>query len=315
MKKVVLIGGGTGLSAMMEGLKSLKDVELSAIITVADDGGSTGRLREAYHIPAMGDIRHVLSAMGDGNNELFENLMNYRFSGDGDIGGHQLGNLIFLALTDLTGSFTGAIESISKVLKVKGKIIPSTLDNAYLYAWMGDGTLVRGEKNIPDVDNTIEKVFYQNPVKPYAKAIEAIQNADLIIYGTGSLYTSILPNLIIPEIAQAIYDNPCKRVYFCNTMTQPGETDGYSVEDHVKAIENHTFKGAVDVVVYNDKAVPDEILEKYKAQGSLPVKVRDEHHSYKMMPDSLISIDAHEHVRHNPKAVANKVKELVELFV
>lgn len=243
MKNIVVIGGGTGLSSMMMGMKKLKNVNLTAIVTVADDGGSTGRIRDVYHVPAMGDIRHVLSAMSQEENEtLFNDLMNYRFEGDKDIGGHSLGNLIFLALMDTTGSFMGAIQSISKVLNVKGEILPSTLDVVTLYALMQDGTLVRGEKNIPNMDNHIEKIFYQQSITPFPKAIEAIEQADLIIYGIGSLYTSVIPNLIIQEISQVIYENPCPKIYFCNAMSQPGETDGYSLEDHIRALEKHSFK-------------------------------------------------------------------------
>ncbi|MCF0106900.1 MAG: YvcK family protein, partial [Holdemanella sp.] len=257
MKKIVVIGGGTGLSSMLMGMKRIKNVDLTAIVTVADDGGSTGRIRDIYNVPAVGDIRHVLCAMSlDEDEHLFSDLMNYRFEGNEDIGGHNLGNLIFLALMNTTGSFIGAIEAISKVLKVKGKIVPSTLDNITLYAMMEDGTLVRGEKNIPDVCNTVDHVFYQRHVQPYRPAIEAIREADLIIYGIGSLYTSIMPNLIIREISEEIQKKKCPKIYFCNAMSQPGETDGYSVEDHIRAIEKHSFKEAVDMVIVNQSYIP-----------------------------------------------------------
>lgn len=312
-KKIVVIGGGTGLSSMLKGMKKIEDVDISAIVTVADNGGSTGRLRDNYNVPAMGDIRHVLTAMANEEDEtLFSSLMNYRFSGSSDVGGHNLGNLIFLALTDITGSFMGAIDSVRHVLNVKGKIYPSTLDNVTLYAMMSDGTLVCGEESIPKACNHIEKVFYQQRVHPYENAIKEIQEADLIIYGIGSLYTSILPNLIIPEISQAICENPCPKIYFCNAMTQLGETDGYSMEDHIRAIEMHSYKDSVDLVVVNQSYVPQAILDKYKEQNSFPVQIKQEEHSYGIMRRLLIQFDDIGRIRHNPEAVAQCVEEILK---
>lgn len=313
MKNIVVIGGGTGLSSMMMGMKKLKNVNLTAIVTVADDGGSTGRIRDVYHVPAMGDIRHVLSAMSQEENEtLFNDLMNYRFEGDKDIGGHSLGNLIFLALMDTTGSFMGAIQSISKVLNVKGEILPSTLDVVTLYALMQDGTLVRGEKNIPNMDNHIEKIFYQQSITPFPKAIEAIEQADLIIYGIGSLYTSVIPNLIIQEISQVIYENPCPKIYFCNAMSQPGETDGYSLEDHIRALEKHSFKNPVDVAVLNESVLPDFVKKNYEEEGSYPVQMQESEHPYKIITRNLIMLDEKGRIRHNPDAVKAVLEEILE---
>lgn len=313
MKNIVVIGGGTGLSSMMMGMKKLKNVNLTAIVTVADDGGSTGRIRDVYHVPAMGDIRHVLSAMSQEENEtLFNDLMNYRFEGDKDIGGHSLGNLIFLALMDTTGSFMGAIQSISKVLNVKGEILPSTLDVVTLYALMQDGTLVRGEKNIPNMDNHIEKIFYQQSITPFPKAIEAIEQADLIIYGIGSLYTSVIPNLIIQEISQAIYENPCPKIFFCNAMSQPGETDGYSLEDHIRALEKHSFKNPVDVAVLNESVLPDFVKKNYEEEGSYPVQMQESEHPYKIITRNLIMLDEKGRIRHNPDAVKAVLEEILE---
>lgn len=312
MKNVVVIGGGTGLSAMMAGLKDLDDVSLTAIITVADDGGSTGRIRDTYNVPAMGDIRHVMCAMGeDDDDSLFSGLMNYRFSGSEDIGGHQLGNLIFLAMMDITGSFMGAVEAMSRVLKVKGTILPSTLDNATLYALMEDGTLVRGEKNIPNSHNSISRVFYQQNIEAFPRALEAIASADLIIYGIGSLYTSILPNIIIDDVARAVYDNLCPKVYFCNAMTQPGETDGFSLEDHARALEKHTCKNCVDTVVVNCDDYDAEVLERYQKMGSVPVRAEEDSHPYRVLKRHLTLIDEKGRIRHNPAAVREAVQELL----
>lgn len=312
MKNVVVIGGGTGLSAMMNGLKHLDDVSLTAIITVADDGGSTGRIREAYNMPAMGDIRHVLCAMASDDNEtIFPQLMNYRFSGSEDIGGHQLGNLIFLALTDLTGSFMGAVNAISKVLKVNGSILPSTLDNAILYALMKDGTLVRGEKNIPNTNNSIARVFYEDDIKAYDKALEAIRNADLIVYGIGSLYTSILPNVIVKGVRETIAQTSCPKVYFCNAMTQPGETDGFSLEDHVRAIEYHTYKNPIEFAVINSAPIDEKVLERYARQGSAPVLSTEEDHPYRLLKRDLTIIDENGKIRHDSDAIAAAIEDIL----
>lgn len=312
-QKVVLIGGGTGLSAMMMGLKNLDNLELSGIVTVADSGGSTGRLRDLYNIPAMGDIRHVLSAMAmSEDQDLFANLMNFRFDGVSDIGGHNLGNLIFLALTEITGSFVGAIEAISHVLNVKGRIYPSTLDVVTLYAMMADGTLVRGEDSIPKAKNHIDHVFYQQRVQAYRPAIEAIDQADLILYGTGSLYTSIMPNLIIPEMVKHLQANPCPKVYFCNVMSQQGETDGYSVEDHITALEKHAYVGCVDSVVYNQSYMPQSILDAYAKEGSYPIQLARKSHPYETIGHPMVQFDAYGRVRHNPEAVCTMVKQYLE---
>ena len=313
MKKIVVIGGGTGLSSMLKGMKRLEDVDLTAIVTVADDGGSTGRIRDIYNIPAVGDIRHVLCAMADEEDEgFFSDLLNYRFEGSEDVGGHNLGNLIFLAMINTTGSFMGAIESISRVLNVKGNILPSTLDVVTLYAMMKDGTLVRGEKNIPTVCNSIDHVFYQKYVHAYKPAIEAIKNADLIIYGIGSLYTSIMPNLIISDISKAIEKNPCKKIYFCNAMSQPGETDGYTVQDHINAIEKHSFKHPVDLVVVNQSKLPKDVLDMYALQNSYPICIGNESADYAIIQRDLLALDTKGRIRHNPMAVKEVVEELIK---
>ena len=236
----------------------------------------------------------------------------YRFEGSKDIGGHNLGNLIFFAMINTTGSFMGAIESISRVLNVKGNILPSTLDVVTLYAMMKDGTLVRGEKNIPTVYNSIDHVFYQTDVQAYKPAIDAIENADLIIYGIGSLYTSIMPNLIISDISKAIEKNPCKKIYFCNAMSQPGETDGYTVQDHIRAIEKHSFKHPVDLVVVNQSKLPKEVLDMYASQKSYPICIGNEATDYAIIQRDLLALDSKGRIRHNPMAVKQVVEELIK---
>lgn len=311
MKKVVIIGGGTGLSVMLRGMKHIDDIQLSAIVTVADDGGSTGRIRDSYQIPAMGDIRHVMCAMAE-EESIFTELMNYRFDGEGDIAGHNLGNLLLLALSQTTGSFMEAIRTFSRVLKVRGKIIPSTLEIVTLFAIMEDGTIVRGEDNIPKFRNHIDRVFYQRDIKATKESLEAIREADLIIYGIGSLYTSIMPNLIIDEIRNELIANPCRKVYFCNAMSQPGETDHYSLEDHVNAILHHAYADAVDIVVTNNNTFSKEMLDKYSAMGSAPIPIREQRHPYLVLQRDLMDMDD-ALIRHDSQKVKAVVEEILQM--
>ncbi|NBK96865.1 MAG: uridine diphosphate-N-acetylglucosamine-binding protein YvcK [Erysipelotrichia bacterium] len=290
MKNVVVIGGGTGSSVILRGFKLLDDIKLTAVVTVADDGGSTGRLRKQYQIPAMGDIRNVMVAMAE-SESLLGPLMDYRFEGAFDIGGHNLGNLMLTALTQTTGNFMEAIQKLSKVLNVKGSIIPSTTQVVTLIAKMEDGTIVRGESNIPKFQNRIDTVFYQERVTASKEAIKAIQSADYIVYGVGSLYTSIIPNLIIPEIREAILSSKAKKIYFCNAMSQPGETDGYTLEDHVQAILKHSNEKAIDIVVASDDIISDAILKRYEQKGSYPVKIIDENHHFSLYKKELLKFD------------------------
>lgn len=271
MKNVVVIGGGHGLAVIVRGLKQLGNIRLSAVVTVADDGGSTGRLRAQYHIPAMGDIRNVMCAMAE-SESLLSTLMNYRFEGaSNDVGGHNLGNLLLTALTQNCGSFIEAIQSFSKVMNVKGDIIPSSSEVITLYAVMEDGTIVRGESNIPNFNNRISRVFYQSDVQATTQAVAAIHHADIIVYGIGSLYTSVMPNLIIRQLRDELAKSTAKKIYFCNAMTQPGETDGYALEDHVQAILDHTHAQAVDVAVVPNNTIAPTILEKYHEMGASQV--------------------------------------------
>ncbi len=309
-KKVVVIGGGHGQSTILRGIKEIEDIDISAIVTVADDGGSTGRLRRRFHIPAMGDIRNVLISLAE-NESLLSTLMDYRFEvmkedeQDLDVEGHNLGNLILTAMTNSTGSFMDAITTISKVLNVKGTIIPSSLQVITLYAIMEDGTIVQGEANIPNFNNKISKVFYDRKVYATPLAIKAILEADLIIYGIGSLYTSILPNLIIEDIDDALKATKAKKVYFCNIMSQPGETDGYTLEDHVEALNKH---GAfIDKVIMANDVIPKDLLVKYSLEGSTIVKPTYLHHDYDLVFEPLLEFKDN-FIRHDSK----KIKEVVE---
>ena len=311
MKKIVVIGGGHGQSAICRGIKNLEDVDITAVVTVADDGGSTGRLRRRFHIPAMGDIRNVMISLAE-DETLMKELMDYRFEDpDGnamDVGGHNLGNLILTAMTQQRGSFLEAIQTVGQVLNVKGHIVPATEQVITLYALMEDGVIVKGEANIPDINNHISKVFYDEEVKADPDAVAAILNADLIIYGIGSVYTSILPNVIIPEIRDALTQTKARRVYICNAMTQPGETDGYCVEDHVQALLDHGAK--VDAVLVASDELPPEIITRYLDESSTPVNVKYQTHDYEIIERSLLNFD-NKLVRHDPMKVKTAFEEIL----
>ncbi|MDO4197552.1 MAG: uridine diphosphate-N-acetylglucosamine-binding protein YvcK [Erysipelotrichaceae bacterium] len=270
MKNIVVIGGGHGLSTIMKGIRNIEGISFSAIVTVADDGGSTGRLRQRYTIPAMGDIRNVLVSLSECD-PMLQDLMNYRFEGnDGqDISGHSLGNLILTALTNMTGSFSDAINLTGSLLQIKGEIIPSTYEYVTLFARMDDDTIVKGEANIPSRIHDISKVFYRHDVKANPKAVEAIEKADIIIYGIGSLYTSILPNTIIHGINRALRNSKAQKIYFANCMTQSNETYNYDLRKHVEALRNHNTD--VDLVIMHNNKIPDDIILRYSKENSIEV--------------------------------------------
>lgn len=310
-KKIVVIGGGHGQSTILRGIKNIDDLDITAIVTVADDGGSTGRLVRKFHIPAMGDIRNVMVALSE-SETLFSELMDFRFEDpmntEEDVLGHSLGNLILTAMTEQCGSFMKAVSLTSEVLNVKGDIIPATTQIIQLYAKMDDGVIVRGEANIPNVDNHISKVFYQEEVIATPEAVQAILEADVVVYGIGSVYTSILPNVIIPGIKQALHDTNATRVYICNAMSQPGETDGYSVEDHVKALVDH---GAmVDAVVVATEEIPAYVLERYAKMGSTPVFLEQDEHAYEVIEKPLLMFHDGK-VRHNYHKIEKAFEDLM----
>lgn len=308
MKNVTVIGGGHGLSAILSGIRDLEDVKISAIVTVADDGGSTGRLRKRYTIPAMGDIRNVILALSD-SEPLMHDLMNYRFEGEDnmDIAGHSLGNLILTALTNMTGSFDEAIRITSDLMKVKGDIIPSTLQNVTLFARMDDDTIVKGEANIPSLIHNIENVFYEDEVKANQEAIDAIHASDLIVYGIGSLYTSILPNTIIPGINEALKASKAKRVYIANCMTQSNETYNYDLKAHLNAFKKHDTP--VDMALIHCDAIPEMNRMRYQRQNSIEV-IDNGDCDIPVLKRHLLKFD-NGLVRHDPKLIKEALKEIL----
>lgn len=261
-KKVVVLGGGTGASTLIRGLKQFP-IDLSAIISVCDDGKSTGILREEFNIPAVGDIRRVLVALSE-TEPLVMELFNYRFSTTSDLDGHTVGNLLLTAMAEITGNLSDGIEALSKVLNLKGKVIPLTEDNVVLMGEMTDGSIIEGEHNITMAKKKISKVYYKEEATPTKEAINAIKEADLIILSMGSLFTSIIPNLICDDIIKALDESDAKIMYACNMMTQPGETDNFTVSDHVKLLNEYLGKHKVDVVIANSGEIEEELAKKYE---------------------------------------------------
>lgn len=308
MKNVVVIGGGHGLSTILNGIKDINDISISAIVTVADDGGSTGRIRQFYSIPAMGDVRNVLLSLSQ-TDQLMHDLMDYRFEGkiDSDIIGHNLGNLILTALTNMTGSFSKAIEITGEILKIKGNIIPSTLEYVTLFAKMDDDTIVEGEANIPSLIHDISKVFYKKEVEANPKAIEAINNADLIVYGIGSLYTSILPNTIIKGINEALHNSNAKKIYFANCMTQSNETYNYDLKKHLEAFKKHNTD--VDLVIMHNNIIPENILLRYAEQNSIEV-IDNNDSDIEVRKYDLLKFD-NKLVRHDSEKIKKVFEDLI----
>lgn len=268
--KIVALGGGTGLSNLLRGLKD-DSAKITAIVTVADDGGSSGRLRREIGVPPPGDIRNCLAALAD-EEKLLTELFQYRFrAGDGLVG-HSFGNLFLTAMSDIAGDFEQAIAASSKVLAVRGEVLPATLSDVSLWAELADGRRIEGESSITKANGKILKIGC-TPANPPAlpRAVEAILEADFIIIGPGSLYTSVIPNLLVPEIADAIARSEVPRIYVCNIMTQPGETDGYTVADHIRAIDRACGRPLFDAVVVQGKVPSAKALIGYAQDNSYPV--------------------------------------------
>lgn len=261
-KNVVILGGGTGMSTLLRGLKQFP-VNITAIVSVCDDGRSTGKIRSEFNTPALGDIRRVLAALSE-TEPLFEKMLNYRFKTKGSFDGHTVGNLLLVAMSEITGSVSLGIESLGKVLNLKGRVLPLTEEsNNTLVAEMYDGGIVYGEHNITEDVRKIKKVCYKDDTEVCKEALKAIENADLIVLSMGSLYTSIIPNLICNEIKDAIDKSNAEVMYVCNIVTQPGETDNFKVSDHVNALNEYLGDKKVSVVVANSGAISKKMAEKY----------------------------------------------------
>ena len=268
---VVVIGGGTGLSTLLRGLK-LFPMNITAIVTVADDGSSSGRLREEFNTPAVGDLRNVLVALSEVE-PLVEELLQYRFDTYSDLNKHAMGNLLLTAMYNITGSLTESLEALSKIFNINGRVLPFTEDKAILVAHTTDGEVIEGESKITKAGKHIKSINYKNKVKVTPQVLNAIEEADLIIIGIGSLYTSIIPNLLSREMRKALKEAKAKKMYICNIMSEHGETDGFNVSDCIKQINKYAGKDFIEVVLANNKKVPDNILELYKEEQSEQIMI------------------------------------------
>lgn len=308
--KIVVVGGGTGLSALLRGLKQYT-CNLTAIVTVSDDGGSSGKLRDELGIQPPGDVRNCLVALSD-TEDVMDTLFSYRFV-SGALEGHSLGNLLLAGLTDIFGDFQKGIEQVSKVFAIRGKVFPSTLEQIVLIADLEDGTRVSGETAVRVTEGKIDRVYLEpSDCQPLPEALQALEEADLIVLGPGSLYTSVLPNLLVGGLREKIREVKAPCVYVCNVMTEKGETDGYRVSDHLKAILDHCGPDFIDAVLAAKGKINAPLLKRYVAEAAVPV-VNDpkevEQLGAKYYEANLVQVG--DVVRHDPDCLA---KELIRLL-
>lgn len=313
--RIVTIGGGTGLSVLLRGLKKYTS-NLTAIVTVSDDGGGSGTLREDMGMLPPGDIRNCLVALAN-TEPIIESLMQYRFR-DGQLKGQSFGNLFIAALNDICGSFDQAVKEMSNVLAVTGKVLPVTLEDMILFAELEDGTVIKGESQIPIKQQTtnqkIKKIFIKpTHCKAMPEAIEEILNADAIILGPGSLYTSIIPNLLVKDISEAITNSKAIKLYVSNLMTQQGETIGYSLADHLETIYKHAETINIDYAIVNNGIISDYLLEKYSTENASPVKIdynMISEMNIKLIEGDFVSVEK-EYLRHN----YNHLSEIIFMLI
>ncbi len=313
--KIVTVGGGHGLSNLLLGLKEYS-ANITAIVTVADSGGSSGRLRQEFNIVAPGDIRNCLVALADAP-ALMGQLFQFRFSKDSQLQGHNFGNLFLAAMVQLTGGdFEKAVEESSKVLAIRGKVVPATVTNVHLAAEYADGSITEGEAKIPDKNMQIKRVFL-TPADaiPTKEALKAIAEADVIVLGPGSLYTSVIPNLVIPGVAEAMASTAAFKIYVCNVMTQRGETNAYTASDHIKALVEHTNKSIINACVVNNAQVPLDAQGRYKTEDQFPVKDdidKIKEMGYIVAATDLLTVD--DYVRHDSAKLTKALIELIEKY-
>lgn len=313
--KVVAIGGGTGLSVLLRGLKKYTS-NITAIVTVSDDGGGSGLLRTDMGILPPGDIRNCIVSLAN-TEPIMEQLMQYRFK-EGSLKGQSFGNLFIAAMNDICGSFDAAVREVSSVLAVTGKVLPVTLENVVLYAELEDGTVIKGESQIPikqqALNKKIKRVFLKpGNCKPLPVALNELQEADAIILGPGSLYTSIIPNVLVKNIAKAINNSNALKIYVSNIMTQQGETIGYSLSDHIKAINDHGNKLLIDYAIANTGKIPQAFLEKYRTEDASPVVIDYDiiaDMGIKVMGGDYVSIE-NGYLRHNFNELAKQIFRLL----
>lgn len=317
---MVALGGGTGLSTLLSGLKrlvgdddrgGLRLESLAAIVTVSDDGGSSGRLRDELQMLPPGDIRNCMVALSE-DSSLISRLFRYRFPGDGNLGGHSFGNLFLAALTAVTGDFVEAVRLSSEVLASKGHIYPATLNDVRLVAELEDGTEVRGETNITASRPAIRRLRLEpEQCLPLPEALTALRTADVITLGPGSLYTSILPNLLVARVAESIGESDAVKIFVCNLMTQPGETDGYTARRHLEVVKRYAPEIEFDYVVVNNRRVSEGQAEAYAAEGALQIGLTDHLLERELRGEAEVVradlLDEGEKVRHSPEKLARVI--------
>lgn len=310
-KRITVVGGGTGLSTLLRGLKRYT-ANITAVVTVTDDGGSSGRLRTELGVLPPGDIRNCLVALADAEPTMTA-LFQYRFEGGGhSLSGHSFGNLLIAAMTNITGDFERAVKEISKVLAIRGRVLPSTLAHVILRAEMEDGACVEGETAIVAHPARIRRMYIKPPdAAALDEAVDAIRQADIVILGPGSLFTSVLPNLLVRGIEEATYRTNALRVYVCNVMTQPGETDGFTASDHVRTIEAHVGRRVFDYVLVNTALPRQDLIDKYHEGGQAFVEPdidRIRAMGYRPVTGNFISES--DVVRHDPLRLAEAILKL-----
>ena len=309
--KIVAIGGGTGLSVLLKGLKRYTS-QITAIVSVGDDGGSSGTIREDMGILPPGDIRNCINALAN-TEPMMQKMMEYRFK-EGNVNGHSLGNLIIAAMTDVYGSFDEAIRHISSFLAVTGQVLPVTLDDMVLFGEFENGEIIKGESKITEYQlesgSKIIRVYIKpDCCEPLQEAIDAMKEADVIIIGPGSLYTSLIPNLLVRDMGRAISESEAIKVYVANIMTQPGETGGYSLEDHIAEIYKHCTDIRLDYALVSSEKIPEDILKRYKSEGAEPIFLNGgvtDIHGVKPLLRNVLRID-NGYVRHDYIALAETI--------
>lgn len=308
-KNIVILGGGTGQSVLLRGLKRFP-FNITAVVSVSDDGKSSGKIRQELNVPAVGDIRSVLISLSE-TEDVVEKMINYRFKSNGDLDGHSLGNLLLAGLTDIYGNLSNAVLQISKILNLKGEVLPLTDDNVVLMGKMSDGSVIEGEHNITLSDKKIEKIYYKVNPKVNKSVIKRIKDADAIILSMGSVYTSIIPHLLCKEIINAIDSSDAKIMYVCNVMTQPGETDGFTASDHINLLNSYLGKRKIDTVITNSKKVSKKTQKIYETleQKDL-VKIDSKNINIEHINKPLIKIE-NDKIRHDNMKLALEIMNIL----
>ena len=308
-KNIVVLGGGTGQSVLLKGLKRFP-FNITAVVSVSDDGKSSGKIRKELNVPAVGDVRSVLISLSE-TEDIVEKMINYRFKSNGDLDGHSLGNLLLAGLTDIYGNLSNAVLQISKILNLKGEVLPLTDDNVVLMGKMSDGSVIEGEHNITLSDKKIERIYYKVNPRVNKTVIKRIKDADAIILSMGSVYTSIIPHLLCKDVIKAIDSSNAKIMYVCNVMTQPGETDGFTASDHINLLNSYLGKRKIDTVITNSKKISKKTQKIYETleQKDL-VEIDSKNINIEHINKSLIKVE-NDVIRHDNIKLALEIMNIL----